>query len=372
MPFDKHLACDFLKGIAFERLGGTPQEDKTVKLICGAVRQVGAVPKLETFGIQTFAKGTAGLEILSPYRKKYDAKPVALTGSFPRGGKTLELVYVEAMSPPALHNAKGKAVFGYGILGHEQMELARKTGVAAVLNISEFGVKLRYRCAGDRAVAKFGRTPTIVIPYEAGMEMVRKKASKARITLDQAERKARSKNVIAVVKGTCPNNREEIVICGHHDSVPDSPGANDNGGGCAIMVALLKYFVKHPTRRALRFVWFGSEEQGLLGSRAYVKAHEKELENIKMVVNIDGAGRLVDSSYAVTIGQDDLRHFVDIIGKERGMNLRVTEGVFGSDGIPFTWNEIPSINITRGADVNLFVHTDNDDFKWSGADGLAE
>ena len=371
MTFEKNLAFEFLGDIAFERSGGTPAEDRVVKLICGAVRRAGAVPKVETFTIHTFTKGTAGLEILAPYKKQYEAKPMALTGSFPKGGKVLPLAYIQAIGPAALEDVKGKALYGYNICKTEHFKDMRSAGVMALVNIFEAGKMLRYQRFGERAVKRFGRIPTIAIPFEAGMEMVQKNASKARITLEQGEKKALSKNVIAVIPGTSPNVREEIIVCGHHDSVPDSPGANDNGGGAAIMVALLKHFVKNPTRRALRFIWFGSEEHGLLGSQAYVRAHEKEMERVKMVVNMDGAGRLVDCNYVVTTGQDDLRHFVDIIGKERGLDLRVTEGAFGSDGVPFTWHEIPCINITRGADSNIFVHTLNDNFKTCGADGLA-
>jgi hypothetical protein len=37
LPFDKKLACDFLESISFEKLGGTPEEDKVAKLICDAI-----------------------------------------------------------------------------------------------------------------------------------------------------------------------------------------------------------------------------------------------------------------------------------------------------------------------------------------------
>jgi hypothetical protein len=239
------------------------------------------------------------------------------------------------------------------------------------VNIHEFGADLRYRYLGDRLLRRVGRLPSISIPYEAGVEMVRHQAAEARIRLEQGERKALSKNVVVTLPGTCPQAGEQIVICAHHDSVPDSRGANDNAGSVAIMVALLAHFVKHPTRRTLHFIWFGGEEQGFLGSQAYVQAHSKELGNIGMVVNLDGAGRLVDSSYVVILGRSDLKRYVSRLASDLNLGMRVDEGTFGSDNIPFSWHEIPSINITRGSDYNLFVHTKNDEFKWAGADGLA-
>ena len=371
MSFDKELAYDFLKSISFERLGGTPEENKTIRLICRAVKKAGVVPAIERFPIQTFTRGNASVEVLAPYRKLYRAKPVARTGRFPKGGKVLPLVHLGAMSPAALGNAKGKAIYGYGLWGKEAFKALENTRAAAVLNIFDFGRKLPYRFLHDRALKRLGRIPMLTLPYEAGLEMQQRNALKARIVLNQGERKAWGKNVIAVVKGTCPDAREEILVCGHHDSVPDSPGAHDNGGGAAILAALVDHFAQAPTRRTLRFIWFGGEEQGLLGSQAYVKAHARELKDVGIVINIDGAGRVIDSNNVVTTGHDDLKHFVDLIIKERGMNLRVDGAAFPSDSIPFSWHEIPSINLTAGSDRNLFAHTGNDDSKWCGPDGLA-
>lgn len=371
MQFDKKLAGDFLAAITFERLGGTPAENKAVQLIRAAVQRAGAVARVECFSIRTFTKGTAALEILAPYQKQYSAKPVAMTGHFPIGGKKLPLLYVGMKNLATMRAMRGKAIYGYGLVCNEQLALIKKHDVAAILNIADFGRALRYGCFGAPQRKQFGRTPIITIPYEAGLEMAQRHASLGQISLNQGERQALSKNVIVTVKGSCPAINEEIVICAHHDSVPDSPGANDNGGGCAIMIALLKHFVKNPTRRALRFIWFGSEEQGLLGSQAYVKAHARELARVKMVINIDGAGRVLAPNYAIVTGPDGLKTFVETIGKRRGMKYPVTEGVLSSDGIPFSLHKIPSINITGGSDHNLFVHTANDQLKWCGADGLA-
>ena len=66
---------------------------------------------------------------------------------------------------------------------------------------------------------------------------------------------------------------------GHYDSVYFSSGVHDNLSGSVIVLELLRYFAAHPPRRTLRFCWFGSEEQGLLGSKAYVKAHADELKD---------------------------------------------------------------------------------------------
>ena len=370
MSFDKDRAFDFLRSIAFERISGSPAEDKAVRLICEAVKKAGVVPKVETFRIRALTKGAASVEILAPYRKKYPAKPVAFSGSFPKGGKVLPLQFVATTHVAALRNVKGKAIFGHRLSGTANLEKMKGHGLAALIEISDFGRGITYGLLPGKAPKQWRRTPIVIIPFEAGMEMAVKGASRARIKVEQSERMGRSKNIIAVVKGIGRESAEEILICAHHDSRADSPGSSDNGGGVATILTLLEHFARNPARRSLRFAWFGGEEQGMVGSRAYAKAHRREMGNVKLVVNVDGAGRLLSSSYAVVHGTDDLRRFVADIAGKRGLNFRTVEESFRSDNLAFAQHGIPAINITRGGYANLFAHTRNDDIKWSAPEGL--
>ena len=62
-----------------------------------------------------------------------------------------------------------------------------------------------------------------------------------------------------------------IVIGAHYDTVPGSPGADDNATGVAVLLELARLFSQQPSRRPLHLVAFDLEEYGLWGSRAYVK-----------------------------------------------------------------------------------------------------
>jgi hypothetical protein len=83
-------------------------------------------------------------------------------------------------------------------------------------------------------------------------------------------------NTIAEIPGTDPAVKDEVVILGaHFDSVSAATGATDNATGCAAImeaVRILKALGVKP-RRAIRVALWGGEEQGLLGSRAYVREH---------------------------------------------------------------------------------------------------
>jgi hypothetical protein len=103
-----------------------------------------------------------------------------------------------------------------------------------------------------------------------------------------------SSNVEAVLNGTDESSDEIYIICGHYDSVSGSPGADDDGSGVAATMAAAYVMSRYEFDHTIRFVAFSGEEQGLLGSRAYVIEAVTHGWNIKGVLNADMI------SYAVT------------------------------------------------------------------------
>jgi len=107
-------------------------------------------------------------------------------------------------------------------------------------------------------------------------------------------------NTIAEIKGTeFPN--EYIVLSAHFDSWDGGTGATDNGTGTLVMMEamrILKKFYPNPKRTIIVGHW-GSEEQGLNGSRAFVEDHPEIVNNIQASFNQDnGTGRVVRLSGA--------------------------------------------------------------------------
>lgn len=94
-------------------------------------------------------------------------------------------------------------------------------------------------------------------------------------------------NVIAEIPGTDPKLKDEIVMLGGHlDSWHAATGATDNAAGCSVMmevVRILKTLNVQP-RRTIRIALWSGEEEGLLGSRAYVKAHFADTANGQWVL----------------------------------------------------------------------------------------
>ncbi|MEV6414702.1 M20/M25/M40 family metallo-hydrolase [Kribbella sp. NPDC051718] len=79
-----------------------------------------------------------------------------------------------------------------------------------------------------------------------------------------------SSNVVGERVGNGANS-PIVMVSGHYDSVIGAPGANDDGSGTALTLEIARVLSKYPTEATLRFAFWGSEEQGILGSRYHVK-----------------------------------------------------------------------------------------------------
>ncbi len=104
-----------------------------------------------------------------------------------------------------------------------------------------------------------------------------------------------SENIVGEIEGAI--HPEKVVVVGAHlDSWDLGTGATDDGFGAAAVLGAAQALVRTGLRpaRTLRFVLFTGEEQGLLGSRAYVRQHAAELGNIVAAFALDwGAGPIV-------------------------------------------------------------------------------
>ena len=116
-------------------------------------------------------------------------------------------------------------------------------------------------------------------------------------------------NVVAETKGGDPNHM--VFLGAHLDSVPAGPGVNDDGSGTAFQLALAEALAKtNATRNKIRFLWFGGEEDGLVGSQYYA-AHLSagEVARTDMMLDTDmiassNFARLVYDGDGSTFGPD--------------------------------------------------------------------
>jgi len=160
-------------------------------------------------------------------------------------------------------------------------------------------------------------------------------------------------NTVAYFKGAQALD-EYVVLSAHFDSWDGGTGATDNGTGTLVMMEamrILKKVYPNPKRNILVGHW-GSEEQGLNGSRAFVEDHPEIVAKIQAVFNQDnGTGRVVDISGAGFLHSYEyisrwLSAVPDTISKNIETNFPGSPSGGGSDNASFLAAGVPSFNLS--------------------------
>ncbi|NJO39211.1 MAG: M28 family peptidase [Cyanobacteria bacterium RU_5_0] len=87
-----------------------------------------------------------------------------------------------------------------------------------------------------------------------------------------------------------PQSNPPILIAAHYDTVPGSPGADDNATGIAVLLELARSFATEPARLPIRLVAFDLEESGLLGSKAYVVELQRQHQPLRLMLSLEMLG----------------------------------------------------------------------------------
>jgi Zn-dependent M28 family amino/carboxypeptidase len=154
-----------------------------------------------------------------------------------------------------------------------------------------------------------------------------------------------SKNVIAEIRGR--EKPDEIVLVGAHlDSWDLGTGAEDNGVNVALVIDLARAFhdLGIVPRRTLRFALFTGEEQGMLGSEAYVARHKSELDKFAAVVVFDTGSGHLDGFYLN--GRDEMRKPVNsALAAVEGLGAsgHLVDAIDGTDNFDFMLSGVPNL-----------------------------
>ncbi len=173
-------------------------------------------------------------------------------------------------------------------------------------------------------------------------------------------------NTVAEIPGS--EKPDEVVILGGHiDSWDLGTGATDDGTGIMAVLEAARALnaVGVRPRRTIRFVLFSGEEQGLHGSRAYVQAHEKEMDKISGVLIHDtGTGRVKSIGLE---GRYDLREVMDKVVEpfkdDVGLEELSLRKMIGTDHQSFLPKGVPAFAVIQDmAEYRKTHHTESDTF----------
>lgn len=171
-----------------------------------------------------------------------------------------------------------------------------------------------------------------------------------------------SRNVVAAYPGA---RKYPMVIGGHMDSVPESPGANDNASGIAVLLEVARLFAGTPQARWVRFVAFGSEEYGEdgrhhVGSAVYVRRLGREgrarlagMLSVDMVA--DGRPLIIGHS---GISEPVVARSINRKVREAGIATRWDVSCDCSDNGPFEHAGIPAAFMWSGDEPDYHSSTD--------------
>lgn len=193
-------------------------------------------------------------------------------------------------------------------------------------------------------------------------------------------------NVVGEIPGTDPALKDEwVIIGGHLDSWQGATGATDNAAGCAVMMEALRIIKTTglQPRRSIRICLWSGEEQGLLGSRAYVKNHfadpadmvlKPDHSKVSAYYNLDnGTGKirgiyLQGNKDAGAVFAKWLEPFNDLgaktvtINNTGGTDHQAFDGV-GIPGFQFIQDEIEYDTRTHHTNMDTYDHLVPDDLK---------
>ena len=392
----------WMKALDQPRPAGSGAEREAAMYIAKTIRMAGGEPETESFPIwlceQTAALTVSGIDSKAsvlhiPVRaydrpvRQSDYSDLSLDGpvwneeteQLEAGGP---LVYVEDGGPHALSLAKGCIVMLNQAVSSDLYRKLSEAGIAAYLTITGTPIDAgQDRLPARRRISR-GEERTIpgatIHCQDVSMLIEKMTADEpqkqpqlpgssrktwARLTTDSRIVRKTSQNVCASVSGKT-DRKGYILLTAHYDSVPEGPGAYDNLAACSVLVELYRRLYVHPADREVRFAWLGSEEQGLLGSYAYVRRHESELRACLADINIDLAGQAIGSDVIGVTGSESFASEIRTILEEYGSDAEVRQSIWSGDANTFAWKGVPALTYDRDG---FGMHTCHDEQRFLSA-----
>ena len=274
------------------RASTTVQEKQAADYIAERFRGLGYQTSLQQFAVRVVERS---FRILTPVERTLTTTAMAGSG---QGDVTAPIVFTGLGRPQDF--PEGGLNGAISLIRRGQIQFRDKAENA--LRAGASGVVIFNNLPGlfNGTLGTLHEMPVLAISLADGetlVELIEEGAVSATLRVMPSENP--SNNVVAV-KGPSAN-RPIVVLGAHYDSVPISPGANDNASGTAVLLAIAQEVAQLETPLEIRLIAFGSEELGLLGSRHYVNTlPEEERGRIVAMVNLDAlaAGGLV-------VGGDD-------------------------------------------------------------------
>lgn len=333
----------------------------------------------------SWTEGHTQLDVVSPVQ--FHVRAVSLTWTAPSSSPPLGSPVIDVGSGSAQDFQKAGNLRGAVALVHSHtmktwddlfeeylkqgdlIAAAKKGGAVAVAFISTREQDLLYRHIGsfDDHISNFTQ---FMVAREDGERIARLLAAGKKVRMkysipNHVGGPVVAHNVIAEIRGREKPN-EFVVIGAHLDSWELGTGALDNGCNAALVIEVLRAIKASglQPRRTIRFALFTGEEEINIGSWAYTRAHQNELDNIVAMLTWDeGTGKTTGFSLG---GRKDLvgpiTRMLEPI-KQFGANALTTDAFVGTDNMDFLLEGVPTL-VANQEEANYLInyHAESDTY----------
>ena len=341
------------------RFGGTEGERQAAEFFQARMKAYGLRDvHLEPVEYTGWIRGEATLEIVSPVQRTIPSislphsPPANLEGAivdmgdgapgdFERRADEIKGKIVLTTSDVAPNGSKRRI---HRIEKYGRSLLAGASGFVFVNHYPGYGPAT----GGIGHGGQEGLIPGFSVCYEDGaypQRLVKRTGEvKIRMTSTDRSQPMTSWNVVGDLPGV--EKPGEIVMLGcHYDGHDISQGAGDPASGAVSVLEAARLLAKYASNlaRSVRFVLWGIEEIGLLGSRAYAAAHAGELDQIRFYLNLDSAGSTTNKRDVVLNEWPELAALFAGWGEEMAHDYVVAQSVMAfSDHFPFFLAGVPT------------------------------
>ncbi len=333
-----------LKDTDFSHESGSAEELKVAEYLKGCCEALGLEAHLEAFEVENAAVKKA---VLTADGEEFPCEAYLNCGS---AAVEAPFVYLPTLDKASLLRCRGCIVMldtGVGKFTYKDLIDHGAVGFITY-NGNAYYPTRDIRISQLRSYVHEGnKIPGVTINVKDAVRLVEKATKTVRLEIEQDEFNCNSQNVVTEIPG---KSDEWIVLSAHYDSTNHSRGAYDNMTGCIGLLGILEAMKKKaPNRYGIRAVFCGSEERGLLGSKAYVKDHEAELDKIALNINLDMIGTFMGHFIARVSAEEALLNYILYRGMETGFGIEGRTGVYSSDSTPFADAGVPALSFARNA-----------------------
>ena len=340
---NNRMLKQLFKDTDFVHRSGTEEELRVAEYLKKQCEAMGVPARVEAFPV---AMGEILEAKVIADGKEIPCKGVSCCGS---GSVDGELYYMPATDKVSIAGAKDKIVLldtaGVGYYPyHDLMDAGAKAILFQYGNLHFPNRDIDERDLRSHVVGDARKVLCAMIHSAAAVELVKNHVKHVSIAVRQEEYEGRSHNVVAELPGL---REEYLTLTAHYDTTALSHGSYDNMSGCAGLLGVLDALKGKKLNYGLRFVFCGSEERGLLGSKAYVRDHEDELPKTALNINLDMIGSIMGKFISRVSAEEKLANYVEYMGAELGFPVETSVGVYSSDSTPFADAGVPALSFAR-------------------------